>query len=167
MEVREEEMKKKTRVLVKEERDIKIGETRIFGNVVEGIYLFRCTAKQDLNTPGRYFIREIDEDDPEVEYREELEEEIDPQDYWDKALQEFWEEQEYSEEQKEFGCSQTMMFYSANRKTVIEQAKMGNDVAQEVIVYYEQYIHRKDPISFGLLRNRLIVLHMMGKWNFK
>ena len=107
------------------------------------------------------------EGDPEEEFQVEAEEEIDPQDYWDKALQDFWEEQEYLEEQREFGSSHTMVFYSANRKIVIEQAKKRNDVAQEVIGYYEQYIHRKDPISFGLLRNRLIVLHMMGKWNFK
>ena len=80
--------------------------------------------------------------------------------YWDeeyyKMVERDWfEEQEYVDELKEFSTSNTMMMFDTNRRTVIEQAKKGNNMAKEVIKYYEQYIKRKDQLSFGLLRNRL------------
>lgn len=87
--------------------------------------------------------------------------------YYRMAKKDWFEEQEYLEELGEFGSSNTMMFYDMNRKVVIEHAKRENDVAKEVIKYYEQYIHRKDQWSFGLFRNRLIVLHAIGRWNYK
>lgn len=91
--------------------------------------------------------------------------------YWDEyyeMVERDWlsEEQEYGDELKEFSTSNTMVMFDTNRKTVIEQAKKGNNIAREVIKYYEQYIKRKDKWSFGLLRNRLISMHTMGKWNY-
>ena len=88
--------------------------------------------------------------------------------YWDREYygmveRDWFEEQEYFDEQKEFGTSNTMMMFDTNRKTVIEQAKKGNNVAKKVIKYYEQYIKSKDLWSFGLFRDCLISLHTMGK----
>ena len=91
---------------------------------------------------------------------------MDNEEYYKMVERDWFEEQEYLDELKEFSTSNTMVMFNTNRKIVMEQAKKGNNVASEVIKYYEQYIKRKDQWSFGLLRNRLISLHTMGKWNY-
>jgi len=78
------------------------------------------------------------------------------EEYYRMVERDLFEEHEYNDELIEFGTSNTMMKFDTNRKTVMEQASKGNNVAREVIKYYEQYIKRKDQWSFGLLRNRLI-----------
>ena len=80
------------------------------------------------------------------------------EEYYGMVERDWFEEHDYFDELKEFGTSNTMMMFDTNRKAVIEQARKGNDIAKEVIKYYEQYIKKKDQWSFGLLRNRLISL---------